>query len=201
MSRSEWLLTGVLAIIVITVVSAFLLFAFEQRPVADASGESAPEVSPAELRGTAKSAYEVAAPTALSWAADAALLRARGNWPVGTSFEPERGSWSFLFYSPGQQEVALVVPDGDSARVASESAADQNFEPAGLQQWQADSPDVVERLLANGGHAFIQQYGEASLIVALNTMDQLVWTATLNATNANKLFRLQMDPATGQIVE
>lgn len=97
--------------------------------------------------------------------------------------------------------MALIVPDGNSASVVSESETEQSFDAAGLRRWQVDSPEVVEQLLGNGGRTFIEQYGEASLIVALNASDHLEWTATLTATEANKLFRLQLDPATGEIVE
>lgn len=201
MSRLEWILTGLLAILVIFVLALLLLFWSEQRQAENFNRQVATQQgSSARLRGTAQSAYEVVEPAARSWAADAVLLRARGNWPVGAAFEPAQGSWSFLFYSPGRRAVALIVPDGSNGRVVSESETEQRFDPAGLQRWQVDSPDVVEQLLANGGHGFIAEHGETSLIVALNAMDRLVWTATLNATRANKLFRLEIDPATGQII-
>jgi hypothetical protein len=204
MSRFEKLLTGLLAILVISVVVLLLLFWSEQRQIEnfnrEVGAQVAEQASP-EQQGTALGAYAAVAPAARAWAADAALIRARGNWPVGTAFQPAEGSWSFLFYSPQRQAVALLEADKDGANVVSESGTDESFDPAGLQQWQVDSPAVVEQLLANGGRDLVQQSGEASLILALNAMEQLVWTATLNATNANRLLRLEIDPATGQVLE
>ena len=77
----------------------------------------------------------------------------------------------------------------------------QTFDPAPLDGWQIDSPTVVEQLLAAGGQAFIDEYDEVSLKVTLDATGTLVWEGTLIAADAQKLFRRQMDPATGQIIE
>lgn len=201
MNRLEWILTGLLAVLVIAVLALFLLFWSEQQQIENINRQVAAAATVAEERGTAKSAYEVVAPAAHNWAEDAVLLNTRGNWPAGTSFAPEQGSWSFLFYSPQQRAVALIATEGDRAEVVSENQTTERFNPESTAGWQTDSPAVVEQLLANGGQAFIEQHGEVSLIVSLNAMKGLVWTATLNATNADKLFRLQIDPTNGQIIE
>ena len=201
MSRLDWILTGLLAIIVVAVLAFFLLFWSEQRQVESFNKQAALQVTVEPLQGTAQSAYAVAAPAARTWAADAVLLHTRGNWPVGTTFTAEQGSWSFLFYSAQRQAVALITTEGTGAEVVSENETAQRFNPDSIAGWQVDSPSVVEQLLDGGGQAFIDQYGDVSLIVSLKAMEGLVWTATLNATDADKLFRLQIDPASGQIIE
>lgn len=194
-------MTAFLAIVVISVTGLLLFFWTEQREVGKVDRPEADQVPVEQLRGTAEGAYVLVEPVARRWAADARLVRARGNWPAGADFAPAQGTWSFLFYSPQQQAVAFVVADGDGARVVSENETEQRLNPVAFAGWQVDSPEVVEQFMSDGGLDFIAEHGEASLILALNRMEEPVWTATLSATETNALFRLQIDPDTGQIVQ
>jgi hypothetical protein len=200
MSRSESILTAFLGVLVLAVVVAFFYFwsgRHEDGTVSRVATQPASDVLPS----TAQSAYGEAVPVARAWASDAVLLHARGNWPVGTTFLPDRGSWNFLFFSPSRQMVALVVAGGSEAKIVSQNETREHYQPAAIDNWQVDSPDIVEQLLANGGEAFLEEHGEVSLALSLNATDHLLWMATLNATNDNKLFRLRIDPANGRIIE
>lgn len=146
---------------------------------------------------TALAAYALAEPLAASWAGDAQLLRARGDWPQG-SFAPQLENWVFVFYSPGQQEtVQINVVEGE-ARLAATGAADNAMTPTTAEQWQVDSDRIVSHFLNGaGGELFIDERQDVTLVLTLSMGDAAIWTATLVDWETGDVFGREFDAHSG----
>lgn len=196
MSRLEWMLSAILALLLVVVVALALVF-WSRQQSSQANLNNLPELPPQ----TAREAYNLARPVAEAWSADARLLAAYGTWEEG-DFRPETGRWSYLFYAPARHEIGLVAVEENSARFLRASEAQQVVELAGTQQWQVDSPAVVAYLLARGGQAFIDEHqGNVGLSLVLEAYNGLTWKAALLAAEAGAVYQVEMDASNPSLVE
>lgn len=196
MTRLEWLLSGILAVLLIVVLALGLRVWLErsETPAAD-PGEQAQVID----ARTALSSYQAALPTAQQWAADAKLLNARAAWPEGDSFDPEGVAWNFVFYSPGQSATALITVSQNRAQLISNRQIDRNFNIYAATSWQIDSPQLLAIVLENGGREFLEQHGQGKLTLTLDTEDEFVWRARLINTDVPASLTLHVDPASGEV--
>src|SRR5688500_7618279 len=100
MSRLEWILGGILAVLVLAL--AIILAFFWLRPEGNVN-------NPITSAVTARESYTLAETAARQWAADALLVNARATWPPESTLRPDEVSWDFIFYSPAQSATALVA--------------------------------------------------------------------------------------------
>jgi hypothetical protein len=182
---------------------ALLAFAWQVlsgRRAAPVSGiESAGDAAQAGAIDSALAAYVLAEPVAIGWAADAVLLRARGNWPEG-SFRPHLDSWAFVFYSADLGAIAQINAHGDAARLISSGPANEALAPVPVSKWQIDSDAIVEAFLGGaGGDLFREERSNVSMVLSLNLSDTASWTATLVDWETGELLRRDFDAATGQL--
>lgn len=198
MTRLEWLLSGILAVLLVVVLALLLLFWLERNET--------PAVDPAERAQvidarTALSSYQAAQPVAQQWAADATLLNARAAWPEGDSFDPEAAAWNFVFFSPGQSATALISVSQNRAQLISNRQVDRNFNIYTTTSWQIDSPQLLAIMLENGGREFLEQHGQGKLTLTLDTEGEFVWRARLINTDIPASLTLHVDPASGEVVQ
>ncbi|MCI0397755.1 MAG: hypothetical protein L0332_28515 [Chloroflexi bacterium] len=193
MSRTEWILGGVLALLVLVVAAAVLIFWFFRDQPADAVNNP--------MNPTAMGAYELAEPLARQWAGDAQFVSARATWQSASGFDPEVASWSFTFYSPAAMATALISVTGDQATLIRSQPASRVLEPGAPEEWVVDSPAAVETLLANGGQSFVDEQGSATLVLALNLNDQPVWTGTFINEQSRRTLQLRLDARNGELLE
>lgn len=152
---------------------------------------------PAAPAATARGAFALAEPLAQSWAGDAVLLRARGDWPQG-SFNPELPNWVFVFYSAGQQATAQVHVVGSEVWIAATGAAPDPFATLTAEQWQVDSDTIVTRFLEGaGGELFIGERQDVTMVLTLTMGETAIWKATLIDWETGDVFGRDFDAHSG----
>ena len=199
MSRLEWLLSGILAVLLVVVLALLIRFGLERYQAPDVDEVGATEQPVVEAK-TAMASYEVARPAAQAWAADAELLNARASWPEGATFDPERGGWSFVFYSPSQEETALFSVSQNGAQLISNRQIERTLNLYPTTGWQIDSPQLLSIVMESGGRDFLEQYQLGNLTLTLDTNDHFIWRARLINTEAPASLTLQVDPAAGRVI-
>lgn len=195
MSKLEWILSGILVVLLVLVIALLLRFGLERSP-----GRAEEAVEPTVEARTALSSYQVAQPVAQQWAADATLLNARAAWPEGASFDPEGAAWNFVFYSPGQSATALISVSQNQARLISNRQIDRPLNVHATTGWQVDSPQVLAIVLENGGQDFLERYEQGKLTLALDANDHFLWRARLLNPDAAASLTLEVDPASGGVI-
>jgi hypothetical protein len=218
MNRLEWVLGIMLALLLVIVAVLALLFWFrsDERRLAVAPANVATEVAlyaddveptPVYAGQTAQIAFVAAQRTAVSWQADAALLNATATWPQGATEEELREgetAWGFTFYSPSAASMALIsVVDNEANLILQGPMA----EPTPLLEangWKLDSSDAIERLLQEGGGAFINEEGITALTMTLTTdagNGRIIWHIQLSATQSLRSLTLSLDATSGEVLE
>ena len=197
MNRLEWILSGLLALLLIVVVVLAILFWGMRLGQGSAlpGGSAAPTSE--KTTHTARSAYEAARAVAGEWAADPQLLSANATWSAGTPFTPGEAGWGFQFYSAARESTALIAVSEGQVRVVRGAIAESALEPLGTEGWLVDSPQVIETILANGGQEFISSHGSASLTLTLSLVEQFQWQARLVDVESNEFLTMIIDPASG----
>jgi hypothetical protein len=191
MSRLEWALGAILALVLIAALVLTLIY-WSQRQT---NSEISPVTPP-----TARLAFERAAPVARGWAADAALLSASATWQDGAALRPEEVGWSLVFYSVERASTALIaVTDGQPALV-SEQRQELAYDPAALSGWTIDSEAAVARALQLGGQRFLEEQGSATLVLTLNMDNDPVWAATFIHAEDGRAFAVHFDATTGEVI-
>lgn len=218
MNRLEWVLGIMLALLLIIVAALALMFWFraDEPGLAAVPANTATEVAfyadkveptPAVAGQSAKLAFVTAQRTAVSWQPDAQLLNATATWPQGATEEALRqgkAAWGFTFYSSAAASMALISVADNEASLIMQGAMEKParlFETSG---WNLDSTDAIERLLQEGGSAFINEEGVTALTLNL-TMDadngRILWQIQLAATQSLRTMTLSLDATSGEILE
>ena len=198
MNRLEWLLSGLLGLLLIVVAVMAILFwgmRLGQGSAPLSGGSPLPAVE--GVAHTAQSAYDVARAAAAEWADDAQLLSANSTWPAGTPFTPGAAGWGFQFYSAAQQSTALFAVSEEQVRLVRSGGSERAPEPLNVGGWLVDSPEVVQTVMANGGQEFIDNHGQASLTLTLNLVEEFQWRARLVDLETNEVVTIIVNPASG----
>jgi hypothetical protein len=191
MSRLEWILGGILAVLVIAL--AILLALFWLRPEGTVN-------NPVTSAVTARESYRLAETAARQWAADALLVNARATWTPESNLRPDEAAWDFIFYSPAQSAIALIAVRDSQANILNTSAANQAFTAGDLEQWQVDSPAALETVLASGGRSFREQEGQTTIILTFNA-GEMAWLATLINATTRQTLTIRVNANSGEVTE
>lgn len=218
MNRLEWVLGIMLALLLVIVAALALMFWFrgDEPGMAAVPANTATEVAfyadkveptPVFEGQSAKIAFVTAQRTAVAWQSDAALLNATATWPQGaaeTDLRQGKTTWGFTFYSPAAASMALIsVVDNEASLIMQGPMATstQLFDANG---WNLDSSDAIDRLLQEGGSAFINEEGITALTMTL-TMDaengRILWLVQLSATQSLRTLTMSLDATSGEILE
>ena len=219
MNRLEWILGIILVVLLIAVAVLSLLFWFGPNsgrvdgPAANSAttiAQRADDIEPTpDYEGrTAKRAYATAQNEASLWQGDAQLLNATATFSQGAT--PEQlidgeTAWSFTFYSPSTNQVALISVVDENAQVLSTNSYTPQSNVLGVSGWNIDSADAVQRVLQEGGRDFIASGSNPTLTMALYMDDQgengrIEWEASLiSLLNGNALI-LRIDATSGEIL-
>jgi hypothetical protein len=218
MNRLEWVLGIMLALLLVIVAALALMFWFRSNEpgVAAVPANTATEVAfyadkveptPAAEGQSAILAFVAAQGTAVSWQPDAQLLNATATWPQGATEEDLRqgeAAWGFTFYSPAAASMALISVSDNEASLIMHSAMDEPTQMFDASSWNLDSTDAVERLLQEGGSAFIDEEGVTALTMTL-TADagngRILWHIQLAATQSLRTLTLSLDATSGELLE
>ena len=191
MRRTDWLLAGLLALLIVAVVSVFLLLRDR--------GEAAETIQEVFHEPTAMNAYTSAEPVARQWAADAALYSVTTALQSPLLQENDSVNWDFTFYSPELQETALLSINGNQVTLISTRSTQDAMQTGDLAGWRVDSPAAIGQMMAVGGEGFLEQQGQATLVLALRSSPAFVWQGTLVNTGTHATLGLEISAANGDL--
>lgn len=204
-SRKEWMIIGVLLLIVVAVYGA-LLFVVSGGlegglPQAGSSGEP----TPAYKVLTAKEAYPRAEKVAREWQSDARLSGATAAWnqPTVAELTTGRTAWGFSFASPSVKETAIVTVIGQQAELVRVQQASKVPELLDVAGWQVDSPQAIGIFLDHGGEGFLRDHPQSEIHLRLSTRAEegtISWLVIGLSADGQSSAYLQIDAITGRVL-
>ena len=215
MNRLEWILGIIL--VVLLVAAAGLAMMLWLRPQQTAPAGTHPEVAayiddvaplPNTVVQTAKMAYVAAQEKTKEWQPDAILLSTTATWPQGAKsdyLKQGTSDWAFTFHSPSSVSNATVtVVNGQTTLIPGNN--NDTLQLLDSSSWQVDSPDAVNKVLTEGGKAFMDKEGITILSMTLVTNDpyengRLEWLASLIGTQTGNSYTMRIDAASGDVIE
>mgnify|MGYP001795169831 CR=1 FL=1 len=211
-SRAEWVLGGLLVVLLVIVAGLGLLFwlqpDFSQPPALPATNlQAGVAPTPAFAGETALAASVSAQDVATNWQADAQLVGASATWPQGASLEVLRdgaSAWTFNYYSVAAQETAVLSVIDGNATLLQTFTAEIAPEPLNVTGWKIDSALVVDTIFREGGTAFAEQEQVITMFMELKTNSddsRLEWLVTLIGEQSGRSLTLEVDATTGVILE
>ncbi len=216
MSRLEWILGILLAVLLLVVAGISLMLWFRPTtPVMTAPDLAvALELDPLEVAPTsvyegetARFAYAAAQQTAVSDHPDAVLLSASADWPHGSGLaqlEDGETTWIFGFYSPTTEKTAVyAVADGEVSYIG-ENTYQPTISPLiNVGSWEIDSNEAMQLFLDAGARAFIQREGVTTTTFTFSTDnpdDYIEWNMIIFSTKTSNAFQLNVNATTGEII-
>jgi hypothetical protein len=191
MRRTDWLLAGLLALLIVAVVSIFLLLRDRDEPA-----ETIEEVFHVP---TAMNAYISVEPVARQWAADAAFYSITTALQSPLLQDNDSVNWDFTFYSPELQETALLSINGNQVTLISTRSAQDAIQTGDLAGWRVDSPAAIGQMVAIGGEEFLEHQGQATLVLALKSSPAFMWQGTLVNTGTHATLGLEISAENGEL--
>lgn len=158
---------------------------------------------------TARGVYPLTEKLALDWRDDAVLVGITAGWRAATLESLRQPpTWSFQFYSPGQQETYVTVVMQGEAGGVRKTLVPYPLPAIPVDEWAVDSSQVVEMWLDDGGARFLEQHPtDAELRLQLRAVatnqdgaPQLVWTVTGIVFETNQVKSVQIDATSGELV-
>ena len=216
MSRLEWVLGILLAVLLLVVAGISLMLWFRPTEPTMTAPEPAVELEldPLEVAPTsvyegetARFAYAAAQQTAVSDYADAVLLTASADWPHGSGLaqlEDGETTWIFSFYSPSTGKTAVYAVADSAVSYITESTYQPTISPLiSVGSWEIDSDDAMQRFLDAGARAFIQREGVTTTTFTFSTDnpdDYIEWNMIIFSTKTSNAFQLKVNATTGDII-
>lgn len=210
MSRAEWILGGILVVLLaIVLIAAAFLWLPDRTPQVGITPTVVAVVAPTIpfAGSTAVFAFAEAATSARNWQGDASLLEMTATWPQGVTRENIlTGStvWGFTFYSPALNEVAYIEVVDNQARLITQTPAPTPLSPMDSSGWQVDSPEAIRILLEEaGGDEFIRTQGVSILTMNLNLVGQsgrIEWLLSLFSSQTGQSLVVRVDANSGALI-
>lgn len=195
MRRSEWIVGGILGLVVVAVVIGLLAYWLSSRPKEEVVSLNNLEYV------TAVKAYELARPIAQQWSSDAALLSASAGWQPETDFTHGRASWTLVFYSQSQSATSLISVTNANARLIRTTPQFENIQTGDVSNWQVDSPAAIAQLLDIGADDFMTLHAKVNLILTLDVKGTPVWRSTFLDTATKESYSLNITADTGEFTQ
>ncbi len=210
MSRAEWILGGVLVVllaIVVIAAAAIWLPKPDTPPIATLAVTVPVAPTLAFAGDTAVFAFAAAEVQAKSWQADAQLIEANATWPQGvTRADILTGTsvWNFTFYAPGQNKVANIQVVDNVSTLITEITPPTPLLPLASSSWRVDSPEAIQILLEQaGGDEFLRSQGVSILnmnLSAVNESRRLEWFISLFSSQTGQSLTIRLDATNGEII-
>lgn len=195
MRRSEWIVGGVLGLVVVAIVIGLLAYWLSSRPT-----DKAVPLNNLEYV-TAIKAYELAWPIAQEWSSDAALLSASAGWQPETDFTNGLASWTLVFYSQSKSATALISVTNANARLVRTTPQFENIQTGDVSNWQIDSPAAIAQLLDIGADDFMTLHAKVNLILTLDVKGTPTWRSTFLDTATKESYSWNITADTGEFTQ
>lgn len=211
MSRAEWILGGILVVLLaVVIVAAALLWLPDDTPEGPIGtvAVTVPVAPTLAFEGnTAVLAFAAANENARAWQADAQLVEARATWPQGVTRDDiltGAAIWDFTFYSPQQNRIASVQVIENVATLVGQNDAQNPVTPLSSTAWQIDSAEAITILLEQaGGDQFLRTQGVSILNMNLSTVTQsgrIEWLISLFSSQTGQSLTIRVDATSGEII-
>jgi hypothetical protein len=154
---------------------------------------------------TARQAFPAATEVATQWQADAHLVSAAAQWLKPYSEQDGKSiEWSFQFFSPSTQQVAIIaVHDGAASKVS--NLYTSPMPTLSIEDWQIDSDQAWLTWLENGGRGMLQRHPDTALAMTLHLPDKNdahpVWQVGGVVAGKRTAVVIVVDAANGTVVE
>lgn len=209
MSRLEWILTGVLGLLLVVVLVMGLLLWLRPGigtapplPTVDAPVAATPSL----VRNTALLAFSSAQAEAQAWQPDAQLVQASATWTQGAGREDllsGRATWDFTFISPSADATAVFSVIEDEPQLIAENDLQRDVAVQDVSGWRLDSPDAIARVMEEGGEAFLRGAGTTTMKASLDTArhpDKIEWFISLISKYSGNSFTARIDATSGDVL-
>lgn len=199
MTRTQWTVVGGLMLFVLFIFGV-LLFRLQ---VPAASPTSPPPPFLLEEEAQAQTVFPIAQQQALRWQQDAQFSSAGIVWDdLGPGGILKRDRWTFHFYSPSQQRMAVIrVADGQAQQLR--TALVPNRLPAfPLEQWQVDSTQALQTWWEWGGGNFVRQHTHVAINLTLRLEPEgtrPIWVVSGSASGQHWV--VQLDSRDGTVLQ
>jgi hypothetical protein len=212
MSRAEWILGGILVVLLaVVVIAAALLWLPDSSPEGPIGtlAVTVPVGPPLADEGdTAVLAFAAANETAQNWQPDAQLVEATATWPQGiTQDDIATGTsiWDFTFYSPAANQIATINQVGNELpKLITQFPAQNVVTPLSTTAWQIDSAEAISILLEQaGGAEFLRSQGVSILTMSLNTVTEssrIEWFISLFSSQTGQSLTIRVDANSGELI-
>ncbi len=207
MKRTDWIIAGFLAVLILGVVGGFLIFWLQSQaalnqPVSqevyDRGGASAAGI-------TADDAFSIANQAAAQWQADAQMVSAVATIVRFEALEDIYGgrtNWNVTYYSASSASLATFVVTQNGANLLNSKTID--FVPLTIrpEQLAINSGQAMTIAMANGGDAMF--VGEAQRVAHLSLEklagDRVEWQIVIQNETAGISGQYRIDAFTGELL-
>jgi hypothetical protein len=199
MTRAQW--TVVLGLLLfILIIFGVLLF---QLQVPEASPTAPPPAFLLEEGARARTVWPAAEQEAKAWQADAQLTAMSIVWDdLGPGGVFTRDRWSFEYYSPAQQRLAVIRVVGGTAERLRTALTPNPVPGLALEKWVVDSTQALDTWWKRGGGQFVAQYPSVAISLKLRTApdgSRALWIVTGSSSGEHHV--VQIDGETGEVVD
>lgn len=195
----RWLLLLGLGLIVLAVVGALVFGRLT------GAADPTPAVGQDDDALSARQALAPAAEWAAQWKEDArlAVVSSRRS-AVGKQLGGEI-EWTFQFFSPSTQRLALVTVTGETAQPVRESLSPYSVATFSVEDWRVDSDQALQAWWNQGGGSMVARRPDTDLAMQLRVSgeqgDAPVWTVVGTIEGTEVAFAVLVNATTGEPVE
>jgi hypothetical protein len=199
MTRTQWVVViGLLFFIL--VIFGVLLF---QLQVPEQSAAPPPPAFLLEQEAQARTMLPHAEQEARKWQEDAALSSVGTVWDdLGPGGILKRNRWTFEFYSPAQQQMAVIrVSDGQAKRLRT-ALLPNDLVAFPLDQWQVASTQALQTWWERGGGDFVNQHPHVAISLKLRMEPKgtrPLWVVA--GSSSGQHWVVQVDSRDGTVVD
>jgi hypothetical protein len=199
MTRNQWI---VIMGLLLSILAVFGILLF-QLQVPDQPSTPPPPAFLLEDGAQARAVYPIAEQEALLWQQDAQLASADVVWDdLGPGGILTRDRWTFEFYSPSQQQMAVIRVTSGQAKRLRTALLPNRLVSLPLDQWQVDSTQALQTWWERGGGKFVREHDQVSISLKLRMEPKgtrSLWIVVGSA--ADQYWVAQIDSKDGTLVE
>jgi hypothetical protein len=213
MSRLDWLLGGLLFVVLLIVVVSGLFF-WQQSQLALAltpvAGQGITAVAPTTTLPNEPALISFGRAQGRvrnGWQQDAALVTASATWPLVNSADELRdgeANWNFIFYSPSESTAVAANVGNQQVSVSDPYPIYQKLDPLEVSGWQIDSHEALVVFLLHGGNQFLDQQEDVTVTSQLDAYSdnsRMVWLVSAFANRNGNTLTLVIDATSGDVIE
>lgn len=199
MTRTQWAVVAGLLLFILVIFGVLLV----QLQVPGLPPTPPPPAFLLDAEARAQTVLPIAQEEALRWQKDAQLSAAEIIWDdLGPGGILKRSRWTFEFYSPSQQQMAVIrVIDGKAERLRT-TLLPNPLPILAFDQWHVDSTQALRTWWEKGGGDFVQQHVQVSISLKLR-MDpkgtRLLWIVAGSSSDEHRV--TQIDCANGAVLD